>query len=282
MNFESFLNNPYLIKMYENYNQVWKKHEDYPYLNHFGLNFDQQGIVSIKFYFHLFHKVTIEEAQLFLPQTDDFFKFYDLHEISKNWSMENSGCAFELKFKNQFEPTYGFHLKLNGGENTYDILGYPEKLPLNYLDINKKPGVNYEYTLNNKLIKKYYYFDDSVSKNYLSKRFNVNFFKDFSFLEYTESDLFSKINAWNSLPFQNKINDLNLFTVDNLKLINNLINKYNLDVKSVGKYENNSQAAIYFSSKQFEPVNNGQYNDTLKLLLDKNRFSGFFKYIKKL
>ncbi len=239
-------------KMYLNYNRVWDKQKDYPYLNYFGINFDLESISSIKFYFHVFSKLDENIVKLFLPKTDDFFNYYHLHDLKKvnSASADDTGCAFEIKFyKDKKHPDIGFHYRLKPAQASFDIIGQPKNLPFDVLTLNTSPGINYEYSSGGHVLKKkYFYLKDSSHKEYFSKRFGYDFLLSADTIEYAESDYFAKINTYYGNDYDSR-DKANIFTEPQKKLIRELCEQFNLEITGLGYYEQSTIRSVYFFSK---------------------------------
>lgn len=268
----TYFNHPVVVSTYKNYNALWAKQQNSPYLNYFGINFDSKGIYSFKFYFAFFNRLTEEEVRSFLPVTDDFFKYYHLWEPSPVKTLEHSGCTFEVKFKGNLDPVFGFHYRLKPVKEAYDLIGYPQQLPFDVLKLNTRPGINYEYAKHDVLRKQYYYLDSDEAKAYFAKRFNNPYLAKVSLIEYTEADRFSKINAWKfDLTTENR-NRPNVFNQKATGLINLLEEEYGLINISDGYYENSDIRASYYfnihktSVAPFDDKEN-LHIDTLKLFI---------------
>jgi hypothetical protein len=269
---KKYLNHPIVIETYRNYNSLWEKRQNSPYLNYFGINFDSQGICSFKIYFAFFDRLIEKEVALFLPETTDFFRYYHLWEPTSVKTLEHSGCTFEIKFKGSLDPILGFHYRLKPIKESYDLIGYPENIPFDVLSLNTRPGINYEYFSDSVLRKKYYYFDSDFHKAYFAKRFNNDFLSKVGLIEYTESDKFSKINAWKFDFTKDNMNRPNPFNEKANAIIDFLKEKYGLINISDGYYESSDIRASYYfnihktSIAPFDDKEN-LHIDTLKLFL---------------
>jgi hypothetical protein len=265
---EQCFKNEELKRTYENYNEVWEKDKRFPYFNYFGINFNSKGIVSVKFYFHVFREITETEAALFLPTTEDFAKYYSYYHESLIQTTEHSGCAFELKFfPNLSDPIKGFHFRMNPTTKVYDLLGYPKLIPYSLDETHLSPGINYEYHPEHKLRKTYYYLNQQKHKIYFAEKFNLPFIKSAKLIEYSESESFSKINAWfgNDPTYYNQSNTLEN---KNKELIDYLCSRYNLEAKFFGFYLNSETKAVYLTRLKYNFSNNENfanevYNDTI-------------------
>ena len=263
---------PKVQETYKNYLSLSSK--KYPNINYIGVNFNNKGdINSVKFYFAFFHKLTKNEIQKFIPHTNDFDRYYHLWDESKKRSLEHTGCTFEIKFKESLIPTIGFHYRLKPIKESYDLIGYPKNIPFNLLDVGTRPGINYEYTLESVLRKKYYYLEKPTHKEYIARMFNKPFAQDASLIEYTEADQISKVNIWRFDYSNDNLNRPNYFNSSEMRIINLIKEKYGLISISDGFYKDDLIKATYF----FNTVNNTTNNpfdrkenfniDTIKLFL---------------
>lgn len=270
----TYFKHPLVNDFYQKYNLISSNYPDYPYLNYFGINFDKEGICSFKIYFHFFHKMKEKEVNLFLPKTEDFFNYYHLHDSSKTKNVEHSGCAMEIKFKGEKEPVIGFHYRLRPTQEAYDLIGFPKQIPFNMLEVGTRPGINYEYSYDGSALrKKYYYFYEQTHKKYFAERFNNPFLEKVNLIEYTESDLFAKLNAWRFDFTDENMNRPNPFNNEAQKIINYLKDNYGLVNISDGYYENKPIRASYYfnllkqdTNSPFE-IEENRNIDTLKLFL---------------
>jgi hypothetical protein len=242
---KQYFKSPLLLKTYSIYNNICENAPDYPYYNYFGINFNSNGITSVKFYFHVFQRINEHEVLLFIPTTKEFNIFYPFYEESQSLDLNHLGCAFELKFHNTETPIYGFHFRLKPCLQTEELIGFPKKIPILFQEYDLYPGINFEYFPNYTVKKKYYYFNKSEYKAFFSKKFNLPLINKTRFIEYSESDKFSKINTWygNNPELFLKAN---LFPIKQKHLINFLCSEYSLDAKVFGYYENSDIKSVYF------------------------------------
>lgn len=243
---ENCFKHPLLRQTNDNYRKVWQKKDGYPYFNYFGVNFDERGVVSVKFYFHVFRYIEPNEAALFLPTLDDFEKYYHLYQESKGQTLDSSGCAFELKFlRDGDEPVKGFHFRLLPNAESYKLIGLPKRIPLTDFQNWLRPGINYEYRGKEVLRKTYYYFTQEEHKAYFAKRFGLEFLIKAALIEYSESQGFCKINTWYGTDLSMaKVG--NILSEDQILEVDRLCNKYGFNVKAYGYYEGLSVKAVYF------------------------------------
>lgn len=264
-----YIYHPKVIDIYTKYKSL-DKGGNRPELCYFGINFKNDKICSFKFYFAFFRKLTDPEILLFLPHVNDFNKYYHLWEASENRSLEHSGCTFEVKFKENLDPVLGFHYRLKPGKEAYELIGYPNQLPFSVLDLQTRPGINYEYSAEETLRKKYYYFDSDQHKKYIAERFKVPFAEKAAIIEYTESDNFAKVNVCRFDYSKENMNRPNAFGSYPQAVMSFIRKKYGLINLSDGYYENSEIRASYFfntdnsSDTPFDDPKN-YHIDTLKL-----------------
>jgi hypothetical protein len=268
-NIERFLSHPKVVETYNNFNALVSA--DFPAMNYIGINFDKTGVCSLKFYFAFYQRLTKEEVLKFIPHTADFDKYYHLWDASKKKSLGHTGCTFEIKFKGNLEPVLGFHFRLKPIKESYDLIGYPQHLPVAVGTLGTRPGINYEYSKDDVLRKKYYYLVQEDHKSYIAERFNKPFANNVQFAEYTESDLFSKVNLWRFDYSEENMNRPNYFRDSEQEMIDFFKRKYGLVNISEGYYENDEVKATYFFNtfetetfSKFDDPRNFQI-DTLKL-----------------
>lgn len=269
-NFYELLHHPKVVETYNNYLRL--SNFEFSNMNYIGINFDEKGICSVKFYFAFFHWLKEEDILSFIPHTDDFNKYYHLWE-EHNRSLEHTGCTFEVKFKGSLTPSLGFHYRLKPIQEAYDLIGLPNQISFDAMSLNTRPGINYEYLPDAVLRKKYYYFEKQEHKDYIAERFKKPYAKKASLIEYTESELFSKVNIWKFDYSKENLSRPNYFNEADIELIKELHNKYGLISVSDGFYENNQVKATYFfntlNNKSIAPFDKEEnFNiDTLKLFI---------------
>jgi hypothetical protein len=268
---ESLFRRSDLFETYSNYNAIWQRNPQFPYFNYFGINFDSGGIVSVKFYFHVFNKVILEDAKCFLPTLTDFNEFYQLYDESCEFNINQTGCAFELKFFKDGSVVKGFHMRLRPDHKTYEKIGAPLKIPLEIDRFGLNPGIAFEYSANTVSKKVYYYFDDQEHKDRLADVFNLSVLRSTSLIEYSESEKFYKINTWYDNPIFHS--QANIFSKNHKNVIERLCEKYGLKAKIYGYYNDLSIKSVYFFNSQPERsrqsnAENQIYTDTLLNILE--------------
>lgn len=266
---QAYFDHPLVLETYRNYNELHVK--GFPYLNYFGINFDSKGIASVKFYFAFFHRLAPESVLRFLPHSRDFDRYYHLWDESKLKTAEHTGCTFEIKFKGSLHPVLGFHYRLRPEKASYELIGYPQQLPFGVEELDTRPGINYEYAGTDVLRKQYYYLHETKHKAVIAERFGNPEIRKAHVIEYTESDRFSKINAWRLDHTRENLNRENVFSPYAGGIIKDLQEEYGLINASDGFYEGSDvRASYYFNVK---PTSQAPYDDpenfdidTLKLV----------------
>lgn len=242
---EGHFQHPLLRQTHEAYLKVWKKDTRFPFFNYMGVNFDDQGVRSVKFYFHVFRRITTEEAMLFLPAVDDFNEYYAHYEESLSQNLNHSGCAFEVKFvRGQENPAQGFHFRFSPNAESYKILGMPARLPFTDFENWLGPGINFEYYGDQVLRKTYFYFIDSFHKAYFSEKYELPFLSEAELIEYSEASDFSKINSWYGRSEQ-QAKVANILSKEENEAIEQLCEKYQMRPKAYGFYEGLKVKAVY-------------------------------------
>lgn len=230
-----------LVKQFViHYEQVCNKYCQDSRLIYFGVNFDEQGLYSVKFYFHIFPVLRKDDVELFLPVSKDY-----LHYIEHYDGINNQGCAFEIKFqKGKEHPTIGFHYRLTADSKSFQLVGKPKFI--DQIDLQHGPGINYEYTGEEVYVKRYFYFTGVAFKQYFSERFDLPLLTETNLIEFSESDIMSKINIWFGVDNAHLIEEANLFTSAEKQCTNKIVDRYNVEMKACGLYENKKMKAVYF------------------------------------
>lgn len=273
---EQYFNCQILKDTYHAYNNLWREKPQFPYFNYWGINFDTKGVVSVKFYFHIFNKINESDAKKFLPTTDDFTKYYPLYEESLEQNIKHSGCAFTLKFyPKKPNAVRGFQFRVKQSDVAHDLIGQSIDLPFLINENNLPSGINYEYHEDKPLRKIYHYFNQEEHKKYFAQRFQLPFLEAAELIEYSESERFSKINTWYK---NNRLlhHQANIFPEAQKKVVQQLCSKYNLTAKVFGYYETADIKAIYLFSNELQKnasdtATNTTYTDTIKSLIETTR-----------
>jgi hypothetical protein len=242
--FKQLLSHEEVSRVYSHFQSL---HDDnYPSTNYIGVNFRRGEIVSVKFYFAVFKRLSAEDASPFLPTTKDFSRYYHLWEASKTRTAEHTGCTFEIKFKNSLDPTYGFHYRLRNCDESYDLIGDSSTLPFSARSLDTRPGINYEYDHDGPLRKRYYYLDLDEHKRYLSDRFEKPFIRKSHFSELAEFKGISKVNVCRFDYSDENMSRPSYFGLKENAVIKWLSDAYGLVNVFDGFYEDKETVATYF------------------------------------
>lgn len=164
------------------------------FMNYFGVNFDDQNVVSVKLYFSFFKKPTYEclKNLSFTQQQYDLIdtywvppnKYEFMHQgltIGLKCYLKNDGCSINHYFHfrspqlTQHEPKL-IHCSAEDNENT--------------------PGICIENHGKKQELKHYYYLSSDSAKNEIVSKLGMPMAeaKKINLIEYTESDIESKVN----------------------------------------------------------------------------------------
>lgn len=269
---EGYFSHPTLNLFYQTYTRLWNSNHQFPYFNYIGINFNAKEIVSVKFYFHVFNRISEKDANFFLPTTEDFRKYYGMYQESIEQNLEHSGCAFTLKFNpTKVDVIRGFQIRVQNSNKSNELIGQSKQLPFAIDDSCLPSGINYEYQQEKSLRKIYHYFNQDKHKIYFAERFKLPFLKSASLIEYSESNHFSKINTWyKNDPLLNA--QANLLPPKQKLVVEQLCAKYQLTAKVFGYYENSDIKAVYLFITEPDKTRNKcsenkVYTDTIKSLI---------------
>jgi hypothetical protein len=220
------------------------------YTNYFGVNFNSQGLVSVKLYFS------------YLKIPDDFiFEKYGIDQsfvtdLKKYWNPEpekkyiHQGVTLALKcYKKNDEIKINSYVHYRCANYH---LGYPDSIELTEADKLNYPGFCLENHDWGNEIKKYFYISDPITQHKilsdfdLEKKINVS---DLSLIEYTESEVEKKINliTKNSAVVKNVIDSLNNDGILNLSRY--FYQEHGLYYFAPGFRFNKDTIAIYYLPK---------------------------------
>lgn len=263
---ESYFRSQSLIETHENYREMITGAHGNRSFSYMGINFSNSGIHSVKFYFHVLKKLSLPETELFLPRTDDFEPLYLHYEAPEDFTLNNTGCAFELKFYSDDFPVRGFHLRLRPTDEVKGLLygtkGH-ESLDMNCL---LWPGISYEYHENRVVSKSYRYFTSDDEIAFFADRFGANFVKYAKCVEYSEGMGFSKINTWGADKWYFERH--NTLGPTQRMLIEELCRKHRLIPMAMGLYRNLDIKSVYLVSNAYghhekRSDYTGKYVDTI-------------------
>jgi hypothetical protein len=166
---------------------------DYPYQDYIGVNFNKEKISGLKFYFSFYQALTSEISSVFLDEQLEFEKYKHLWQPQKYRDLNNTGFSFTLKTDENFNVTKGFHFRFPYNKEIFPATKSFRLDPSDLLNA----GINFEYKNGQNLAKYYYYFHKVYNKHRFAVRFDESFLCGADLIEYTESEKFNKIIAWN-------------------------------------------------------------------------------------
>jgi hypothetical protein len=266
---ESCFSHPELFAFW-NLCEDFVKRENTPVFSYLGLNFNNETVVSIKFYVHFFRDLSVEEIDKFLPKNEDYLKFIHLKTRThpSDFHPTNSGIALELKFVNgQNSPRKGFFYHLKNCNESYDALGITRDL----INPPDALGINYEYELDKTIFKNYFYYSQKESISSLSKKFGDKLIDDAHIVEFAESNNISKLNlifVEKEFPrIREKISD---FLESEWEVIRILNEKYGFFNTAFGYYFKPSTVkSMYFFKTPYES-DNALYSNVLSEIIKQN------------
>jgi hypothetical protein len=267
---EKYFDDLNLKEFVNKYERLLKTKNSNHYFSTLGINFKNENVDTVKFYAHILEEMSDNEVLEFIPTTDDYNRFLPFKGNGDPFNPSNVGTVLEIKFRLGIEsPTYGFFYLLQNIPESYNLLGYPEKLPDEVVKNGVSLGVNYEYNGVNTTFKKYYYYNRKEDIVYFQNRMGFPILGNF--LEYAEGDEISKLNNYEGIISGFWQNDKN-FSVKEKKIIKYLQTKYNFSIIGYGGYENSPIKAIYFREGK------SKSNDLKNLL---TQYSNIFGVAKK-
>ena len=127
---------------------------DYNSLNYLGVNFKEDQIHNIKFYFAFSHDIPLAELEPLLPISKELSEYLPHWESYRFFDWLYSPISFAIKVDRQYKLTYQFHLRFPFHES---LLPKPKHIELTSQDLLYQQGISYEYTGTTKYEKLYYY-----------------------------------------------------------------------------------------------------------------------------
>jgi len=264
-----------LIETFRSYQSAWAQAPEYPFLTYVGINFDPTGVHSVKFYFHLFHRLFPETVNAFLPHSADFFRYYDFHEHSKVNTPDHSGCAFTLKYYSgrNIGPDVGFHYRLHNTQEAFEATRQGSLLPFNPFPVTHSIGISHEYRPDAvQRVKRYLYFSGSEEKCFFARHFGFEFLNRAVFIEFAETASDWKVNTWYGKDFE-ALKQADQLNSEQRKIVEQVSSDFGLAVKAYGFYNGSPIKSVYL----FKPDNlvpetgiphmTNQYVDTLGHML---------------
>ena len=171
-----------------------KPFPNYPFHDYIGINFTTENITSLKFYFGFFQPITKELSDIFLNQHEELNEYLPYWMPTKERTIENTGFTFTLKLNNKFEITKGFHFRFPYSKKN----NFPETQQFKLISEDlMNVGINFEYKNHKTVPKYYYYFHKEHNRQKFALRYKQPFIAGSDLIEYTESEHFNKLIAWN-------------------------------------------------------------------------------------
>lgn len=263
----SFINQFYTIlknpKVIEESNKLFSEGKnDKLFIDYFGVNYNEENIVSVKFYFSFLN----------IFPSDDLFRDFNLDEntisiIKSNWKTSDKFEYLHQGF------TFGLKCYVKKGKviiNKYIhfrtkefINGLPKSITLQDSDQNNFPGICIENHPSKIEHKNYFYVTSKEAKTAIFQMFDLNNsgldLNEIYMFEYTESEIEKKINI--ILPESASVKKYLEKNGNNsiLELSSYFFTKHQLYYFAPGIRLDSSTKAIYFLPKQlfyeFTPVN---------------------------
>ncbi len=269
------LSEKHLVHMFRSYQLAWAQAPEYPFLTYLGINFDPDGVHSVKFYFHLFHHLVPETVNAFLPRTEDFFRYYHFHEHSKVNTPYHSGCAFTLKYYEGRNdgPDVGFHYRLHHTQEAYEATRQGSLLPFNPFPVAHSIGISHEYRPDGaQRVKRYLYFSGPEEKGFFARHFGYTFLNRAVFIEFAETATDWKVNSWYGKALDT-LRQADQLSSEQRRIVGQVGSDFGLAVKAYGYYDGSPIKSVYL----FKPDNQipetgitrmtNQYVDTLGHML---------------
>lgn len=156
------------IKLQKALDVVFAK--NFPVFWYFGVNYDQSGIRSIKFYIVSFKKTDVERLRTFFPYTDEIRDVYKDFESSMVFDMNNLGAAFGIKVDKSFDISYSFYQKKHG---------YIPPPPQSFHMLSKEKSIREDYYVmefkkDKGYIKNYYLLFNNDNITSIIMKFDLN------------------------------------------------------------------------------------------------------------
>jgi hypothetical protein len=241
---EDCFKNDYLSNFILKYENLLLSKNSNQYFTTLGINFKNGKVDSIKFYAHIFEDINDDELKQFIPHANDYNKYLYLKSKDTAFTKKNVGTILELKFKSSSDnPTSGFFYMLQNTADTFKTLGFPENMPEKLKKECGSMGINFEYSKETELFKRYYYFSKESVKLYFEKKLGFPLLGNF--MEYGVGNGISKLNNYAG-DFPNFWDKDKNFGPNQHYIIRYLVEKYSLSIIGSGAYLNQNTKAIYF------------------------------------
>lgn len=220
--------------------------DDYPDMSYLGLNFNGDLLESVKFYFATYKPLLKSEVLYFLPQAEDFLRYYAYYPNTNYRSDENIGCTFTLKFHRELGVIRGFHFRMGLSNENYKLATTLGADPFLLERMDGGLGINYEYSQGAVKTRFYYTFRSLVMKKYFADFFDYPFLKDALVAEVASSKEDSKVIAHRFDKRLDNINRPDLFSSEQRSLIDKITDEFGFFNAFDGVYKGCSRLSTYF------------------------------------
>lgn len=246
--FENIINNQFLQEKVKLMLSQGKK--DPLFINYFGVNYNQNNIISIKLYFSFFKLPSRKFLKMFSFSDSDCDMIEELWVPSSKYEYMHQGLTLGLKCylkDNDLLINNYFHFRSPKIQKSN-----PKFLNLSHEDYNNNQGVCVEFHGVKRELKQYYYITSEYNKRELLQKLEMPLsdVEKINLIEYTESDLESKVNLIydKSDDIDEYFNQLNNHHI--IALNKYFFEKYNLYFYCPGIRMNSNIKAIYYVSKE--------------------------------
>jgi len=245
---ESYFEDDRLLNFNSRYNDLLSKKSCKTPFTYWGINFKDEKIHSIKFYAHVLDEVSKEEMKNFIPTTKDYCQFLSIKSEGTNFNLKNLGTALELKFiisRNISRTGFFFMVNNLGKFELNNTIDFPKQIAERCV----AKGINFEYEGNKSFRKNYYYFNSSDCRHFFEKIFSISIPNQIDIIEYSQFDLYSKINFFGS-QMHRADEATDYFTKNEKKIIKYFNKKYKLFNFEFGIYDHKNIKSVYFFDKK--------------------------------
>jgi hypothetical protein len=243
-------------------NQYVKK----PFINYFGVNYNDDNLVSVKLYFSFFQYPSDEMFERFNVSNEDLVLIRENWMPSESYDYMHQGLTFGLKCylkDGEIKVNKYFHFRSPIKKQVK-----PNFIKITDVEPDNHPGFCVEYNFTNKERKNYYYYSTKANLEVLLSEFGLakEEASKISLIEYTESNIEKKINI-----IYNKAEDILNYLKNsknqNIVQFNKyLFDKYGLYFFGPGlRYKSSTKAIYYVTKNSFYGLHEEQ---TLKLFLN--------------
>lgn len=222
------------------------------FINYFGVNYNKDNVVSVKLYFSFLSAFPKSVAQMFSIPNEFAEKIQLYWKPSDQYEYFHQGLTFGLKCyltpEDRVRVNHYAHFR---SENLPKK--YPLRVTLEKEDLKQTQGVCYERHKDNSELKQYYYITSQSARMHLFDQYGLsnNQLQHVPMIEYTESDLESKINMiFNGSDY---VDDYLRSSCENsniLELSKFFFQNYNLYFFCPGKRKNSTTRALYFVPRE--------------------------------